>query len=94
MRKYAELSDVVDGFTGGTDNLVGVGHSGDYWSTDREAKRAKEAFAEIASAYATNKASYETLKKWIPETVKAFEEIKDKLDNGEIKTKGRKKYEH
>ena len=94
MRKYAELSDVVDGFTGGADNLVGVGHSGDYWSTDREAKRAKEAFAEIASAYATNKASYETLKKWIPETVKAFEEIKDKLDNGEIKTKGRKKYEH
>jgi hypothetical protein len=92
-RKWADLSDVVNGGTSGHETLVGVGHSRDYWMLNGADKRAQECFAEIASSMATNPESYKAFQKWLPETVKAFEEIHGKLNSGELKTKGRRKYE-
>lgn len=95
MRKWADMSDVVNGATKGNETLVGVGHRRDYWNSwNADDRRAKECFAEIASSLATNPESYDVFKKWLPETVKAFEEIHGKLDSGEIKSKGRTKYEY
>lgn len=91
-RKWGDLSDVVSGATGDRLNLVGMHHYASYW---RESKynRGIEAFAEIASAKATNPESYAVFKKYLPNTVKAFEEIYSKLEKGEIKQNGnREKY--
>lgn len=87
MKKWASMSDVVNGATSGRETLVNVGHfSIGYWNDE---SRAKEAFAEIAGAKATNPANYECIKKYLPQTVKAFEEIYDGLLSGKIKTRGR-----
>lgn len=87
-RKWADMSDVVNGATNGNSTLVDVGHFDfGYWNNST---RAKEAFAEIASSKATNPASYDVFKKYLPNTVKAFEEIYNGLESGKIKSRGRK----
>lgn len=91
-RKWGDLSDVYSGFTSGRRDLVAMKHSRSYWQSDIN-KRGKEAFAECASAKATSPESYEVLKTYIPNTVAVFEEIYSKLLKGEIKAKGRAKYE-
>ena len=88
--KYSNLSDIYCGVTRGNDRLVGMGHAKSYWSSNKYA-RGIEAFAEVASAKATNLENYNVLKKYCPKTVAAFEEIYSKLVSGEIKPKGRKK---
>lgn len=91
-KKWASLSDVVSGATNGKETLCGVGHFDyGYWTKEN---RGTELFAEIAGAKATNKANYDTIKKYFPETVKAFEEIYSGLQSGKIKSRGRPKYEH
>lgn len=91
-RKWGDLSDIYSGFTSGRRDLVSMKHSRSYWQSD-VLKRGKEAFAECASAKATSPESYQVLKTYIPNTVAIFEEIYSKLLKGEIKTKGRAKYE-
>lgn len=86
--KWGDLSDVISGATKNKLNF-GMQHKASYWKggffDTWQDKRASEAFAECASAKSTNPASYELLKKYLPNTVKAFEEIYDKLNKGEIK---------
>ena len=84
-RNYGDMSDIYSGFTKGRAELCGMGHKKEYWLT--EGRRAHEAFAEIASAKATNPESYELFKKHLPKTVEAFEEIYGKLKSGEIKAR-------
>lgn len=91
-RKWGDLSDIYSGFTSGRSDLVSMKHSRSYWQSD-VLKRGKEAFAECASAKATSPESYQVLKTYIPNTVAIFEEIYSKLLKGEIKIKGRAKYE-
>lgn len=82
-RKWGDLSDIYAGYTKNHYGLVGVGHSPSYWS--RGGTRALEAFAECASAKATNPESYAVLKKYVPNVVKGFEEIYEALKSGRIK---------
>lgn len=82
-RKWGDLSDIYSGYAKSHYGLVGLGHSSSYWS--RSGMRAVEAFAECASAKATNPESYEVLKKYVPNVVKGFEEIYESLNSGRIK---------
>lgn len=90
-RKWGDFSDIISGATKDRVNF-GMRHSSSYWKSDAN-KRGLEAFAEIASAKATNPKSYSLLKKYLPQTVQAFEEIYSKLEKGEIKSNGRPKYQ-
>lgn len=92
-RKWGDLSDVVSGATGDRLNLVGMHHYASYWHQSKY-NRGIEAFAEIASSKATNPESYALFKKYLPNTVKAFEEIYSKLEKGEIKQNGNRKRYH
>ena len=92
-RKYGDVSDVVSGFelNGFGLSIINMGHSKKYWNDRSTKARGREAFAEVASAKATNPESYSVFKKYFPETVKAFEEIYSKLEKGEIKPNVNKK---
>lgn len=97
QRVYGDLSDVYSGLKKDANGLCNIGHKKSYWSKpkyidkkfDWDKNRGKEAFAEIASAKATKSRSYEVLKKYIPKTVACFEEIYEKLKNGDIKYEGK-----
>lgn len=89
-KKYGDISDIISGATQSADGLCGMGHSGSYWKRGGERARAQECFAEFASSKATNPESYELMRKYFPETAKAFDEIYTKLQNGEIKANGTK----
>ena len=91
--KYGDLSDIVSGATNDMISLTGMGHDSKYWKSSKYA-RGEEAFAEFASAKATNPESYELMKKYLPKTVAAFEEIFTGLNKGEIKPNAkRQKYQ-
>ena len=92
QRIYGDLSDIYSGTTGKPEGLAGMGHDKKYWE-DAPANRGREAFAEIASSKACSSESYNILKKYMPETVKAFEEIYLGLKEGRIKSNGRPKYQ-
>lgn len=87
-RKWGDLSDFYSGYTKSDYGLVGLGHTKSYWS-NRIGIRAVEAFAECASAKATNPESYAVLKKYVPNVVKGFEEIYEALKSGRIKANAR-----
>lgn len=93
-KKWSNLSDMYSSTKGNSISrtLVGMGHTVSYWRNSRNA-RAIEMFAECASAKAVNPKSYETLKKYFPETVKRFDEIFEKLKKGDIKSSGRREYQ-
>ena len=93
-KKWSNLSDMYSSTKGNSISrtLVGMGHTVSYWRNRRNA-RAIEMFAECASAKAVNPKSYETLKKYFPETVKRFDEIFEKLKKGDIKSSGRREYQ-
>ena len=83
-QRWSDLSDVVSSLTDGV-GLCGS-HSKGYWG--KPGKRAEEAFAEIASAKAVDGGGrYELLKRYLPSTVAAFEQIYDALKNGKLKPK-------
>lgn len=79
-RKWGDLSDMYSGYAKSHYGLVGLGHDFKYWG--RVGIRAVEAFAECASAKATNPESYAVLKKYVPDIVKGFEEIYEALKSG------------
>lgn len=83
-QRWSDVSDVVSSLSDG-DGLCGS-HSKGYWR--KPGKRAEEAFAEIASAKAVDGGGrYELLKRYLPSTVAAFEQIYDALKNGKLKPK-------
>ena len=92
QRKWGDLSDIYCGYTKGKSDLVKMGHSKSYWNKSSD-RRGVEAFAECASAKATNPEGWEVLKKYMPNLTAGFEEIYDALRSGRIKSKGRPKYE-
>lgn len=81
-QKWSDLSDIVSGLIKDEDGICGAGHGSKYWTDE---SRAEEAFAEIASAKATNPESYKLLKKYIPRTVTAFENIYNAIKKGKLK---------
>lgn len=93
MRKWGDLSDIYCAYRGGTFSLVDMGHDAKYWK-QRPGSKARETFADIASAKATNEESYSTLKTYVPNMVSAFEEIYEKLKKGEIKHNARQEYKY
>lgn len=90
-RKWGDLSDVISGATMDRVNL-GMHHERKYWKESKY-KRAHEFFAECASSKATSKESYALLSKYLPDSVKGFEELYSKLQKGEIKSNGREKWQ-
>lgn len=85
-RKWGDLSDIYSGLRLNNWGLVGMAHKPSYWNLSN---RAIEAFAECASAKATNPESYSVLKKYVPNVVKGFEEIYEALKSGRIKANAR-----
>ena len=85
-RKWGDLSDIYSGFRLNNWGLVGMAHGPSYWNLSN---RAIEAFAECASAKATNPESYAVLGKYVPNVVKGFEEIYESLKSGRIKANAR-----
>lgn len=73
----ADLSDILEGATKAKIQ-AGWGHGKSYWKNKEDWGRdgvATEAFAEMYSAFVANPDSLETLKKYLPESVKVFEEM-------------------
>lgn len=89
-RKWGDLSDVAAGYTQGRQYIAGTGHTAKYFRT--AGSRAHEAFAECAASLAIKGESYKVLKRFMPETMAAFEEIYQDLKQGVIKSNGREKY--
>lgn len=77
FKKYGDLSDMVQAVTG---KQICGGHASNYFRNKRS--QATECFAELVSAKAVNKESYEVLKKYIPRTIEIFEEIIGEIENG------------
>ena len=74
--KYGDLSDMF--LAAGVGDLCGMGHRGNYWTRRHIGN---ECFAEIISAKATNQASYELMKQYIPKTLEIYEEIMNQIKN-------------
>lgn len=80
----ADLSDILEGATKAKIQ-GGWGHGKSYWKNKEDWGRdgvATEAFAEMYSAFVANPDSLETMKKYLPESVKVFEEMLDELEKG------------
>ena len=69
-----DLSDILEGATSARVQC-GWGHGKKYWTYANMLE--KEAFAEITSAYISNPDSLETLRKYLPETMKVYDEMMD-----------------
>ena len=81
--KYADLSDMCEACGGGKRSygyaFSGYCHGSAYWKQSSD-KRAKEFFAEaFSSKSSSNKERYELIKKYLPNTCKAFDEIYEVL---------------
>ena len=90
IERYAnsELTDLYPNFadmcSGATNNSFGYGHPRSYWKDD-ETNQVNEFFAEISAIKATgNNEELEMIKKFLPETVKKYEEVIDNI----LKNKG------
>lgn len=72
-----DLSDILEGATNASIQ-AGWGHGKSYWKGGVEGysdNLSCEAFAEMFSAYMSNPDSLETLRKYLPESVKVFDEM-------------------
>lgn len=69
-----DLSDILEGATSARVQ-AGWGHGKKYWTYSGHLET--EAFAEITSAYISNPDSLETLRKYLPETMKVYDEMMD-----------------
>lgn len=75
--KYGDLSDMF--MAAGVGDLCGMGHTQyGYWTMRHIGN---ECFAEITSAKATNQASLELMKKYIPKSLEIYDEIMDNIKN-------------
>lgn len=84
--KWSDLSDMYEGAGGNSYGFARYGHGHSYWKK-RDDLRGVEFFAEAFSAKSSsNKERYELIKKYLPNTCKAFEEIYEKLSkaNGKV----------
>ena len=66
-------SDIYEGASG-MKVKAGYGHSAAYWKSRRGAL-SNEAFANMSSAKACNKAEYEMIKEYFPTAHKVYEEM-------------------
>lgn len=83
--KWSDLSDMYEGAGGNSYGFAGFGHGRSYWKK-RDNLRGAEFFAEAFSAKSSfNKERYELIKKYLPNTCKAFEEIYEKLSKADGK---------
>ena len=83
--KWSDLSDMYEGAGGNSYGFAGFGHGRSYWK-NRDDLRGVEFFAEAFSAKSSsNKERYELIKKYLPNTCKAFEEIYEKLSKADGK---------
>lgn len=77
--KYANLSDMYEAQVSKGKGFSGWGHGRPYWKSD-DKLQATEFFADAFSAKSMkNQEQYELIKKYLPNTCKAFEEIYDKV---------------
>lgn len=77
--KYANLSDMYEAQFSSERGFSGYGHGRRYWKSD-DKNQATEFFAEAFSAKSMkNQEQYELIKKYLPNTCKAFDEIYDKV---------------
>lgn len=75
-----------EGAGGNSYGFAGFGHGRSYWKK-RDDLRGIEFFAEVFSAKSSsNQERYELIKKYLPKTCKAFEEIYEKLSKADGKT--------
>lgn len=84
--KWSDLSDMYEGAGGNSYGFAGFGHGRSYWKNQDDV-RGLEFFAEAFSAKSSsNQERYELIKKYLPNTCKAFEEIYEKLSkaNGKV----------
>lgn len=83
--KWSDLSDMYEGAGGNSYGFVGFGHGRSYWKK-KDDIRGLEFFAEAFSAKSSsNQERYELIKKYLPNTCKAFEEIYEKLSKADGK---------
>ena len=83
--KWSDLSDMYEAAGGNSYGFAGFGHGRSYWK-NRDDLRGVEFFAEAFSAKSSsNKERYELIKKYLPNTCKAFEEIYEKLSKADGK---------
>ena len=83
--KWSDLSDMYEGAGGNSYGFAGFGHGRSYWK-NRDDLRGVEFFAEAFSAKSSsNQERYELIKKYLPNTCKAFEEIYEKLSKADGK---------
>jgi len=68
----SDVSDMLEGAGIGVKYPLGVGHGLSYW---KNRDNGKEIFAEILSAEAASPESLACIKKYFPETYKAFRKI-------------------
>lgn len=83
--KWCDLSDMYEGAGGNSRGFANYGHGRQYWKRSKD-KRGIEFFAEAFSAKSSsNQERYELIKKYLPNTCKAFEEIYEKLSKADGK---------
>lgn len=83
--KWSDLSDMYEAAGGNSYGFAGFGHGRSYWK-NRDDLRGVEFFAEAFSAKSSsNQERYELIKKYLPNTCKAFEEIYEKLSKADGK---------
>lgn len=83
--KWSDLSDMYEGAGGNSYGFAGFGHGRSYWK-NKDDVRGLEFFAEAFSAKSSsNQERYELIKKYLPNTCKAFEEIYEKLSKADGK---------
>ena len=83
--KWSDLSDMYEGAGGNSYGFAGFGHGRSYWKNQDDV-RGLEFFAEAFSAKSSsNQERYELIKKYLPNTCKAFEEIYEKLSKADGK---------
>ena len=83
--KWSDLSDMYEGAGGNSYGFAGFGHGRSYWKK-KDDIRGLEFFAEAFSAKSSsNQERYELIKKYLPNTCKAIEEIYEKLSKADGK---------
>lgn len=80
---WSDLSDIYEGATLGGRGNFGYGHSPEYWTDSLgQARRGTEFFAECFSARTNSRERYDLIRKYLPNSCKAFDEVYDKLAKG------------
>lgn len=81
---WSDLSDIYEGATLGDRGNFGYGHDPEYWTDNMlgQVHRGTEFFAECFSAKTNSKERYDLIRKYLPNSCRAFDEVYDKLAKG------------